>query len=149
MLIVKARKQAAKITNAFAGSRTRPTRTQLSEALGGAIERWDEFVAQATSAFGLKPEWNSFSPKYGWSLRLKKKDRNIVYLSPERGRFMTAFILGGRAVAAVRAGGLPEWVREMLDQAPRYPEGTGLRIPVTETTDLGALLDLVRIKLEH
>ena len=36
--------------------------------------------------------------KYGWSLRLKKKGRNILYLSPGKDCFMTSFVLSDKAL---------------------------------------------------
>ena len=46
--------------------------------------------------------------KSGWSLRLKVKKRNIVYLAPCNGCFRVAFIFGDRAVAAARQSDLSE-----------------------------------------
>ena len=94
-------------------------------------------------------EWKSSSPKYGWSLRLKLKKRTIVYLGPCDGCFRVAFVLGNRAVAAARQSGLPKPVLKLLDEAPRYAEGTGLRLMVKGPKDLAAIRKLALVKLAN
>ena len=42
--------------------------------------------------------------KYGWSLRLKQKSRNIVYLGPAKGCFMVSFVLSDKALNAAKEG---------------------------------------------
>ena len=68
--------------------------------------------------------------KYGWSLRLKQKSRNIVYLGPGEGCFMVSFVLSDKALKAAKVSHLPKAVADALDAAPRYPEGNGLRLLV-------------------
>ena len=94
-------------------------------------------------------EWNSFSPKYGWSLRLKLKKRTIVHLSPCTGCFRVAFILGERAVAAARQSSPSKAMLKLLDDAPHYPEGTGLRLLVKSAKDLPAIRTLAEVKLAN
>jgi len=94
-------------------------------------------------------EWNSFSVKYGWSLRLKMKKRTIVHLSPCSGCFRAAFILGDKAVAAARQSDLSREVLKLLDSATRYAEGTGIRLLVKQKKDLAAIRKLAAIKLAN
>ena len=94
-------------------------------------------------------EWNSYSPKAGWSLRLKSKKRNIVHLGPCPGAFRVAFVLGDKAVAAARQGALPRRVIKILDAAPRYPEGTGIRLEIKTAKDIAIVEQLAALKLAH
>jgi len=94
-------------------------------------------------------EWQSVSPKYGWGLRLKLKKRTIVYLGPCDGCFRVAFVLGDGAVAAARQSGLPKTALKLLDEAPHYAEGTGLRLIVKAQKDLAAIRKLALIKLAN
>jgi hypothetical protein len=87
--------------------------------------------------------------KYGWSLTLKVKKRTIVYLGPCMGCFRVAFALGDKAVAAVKHARLPKKILQALAEAPRYPEGTGLRLVVNKAADLEAIRMLAEIKLAH
>jgi hypothetical protein len=94
-------------------------------------------------------EWNSVSQKYGWSLRLKIKDRTIAYLAPCDDCFTVSFVLGPKAVVAAHQPGLPKAVVEAIDNAPRYAEGTGVRFTMKRIADLAPARKLAIIKLEH
>ncbi len=94
-------------------------------------------------------EWNSSGSKYGWSLRLQLKKRNIVYLGPRTGSFMAAFVLGDKAVAVARKSELPAYVLNMIAEAKRYAEGTPVRIEVSKPEDLELVKILAKIKVEN
>ena len=85
--------------NAFIGRTQLPTDDELSAELGAARVLWDELLAMLALPI---QEWNSYSPKAGWSLKLKLKKRTIVYLAPCHGSFRVAFILGDKAMEAAR-----------------------------------------------
>jgi hypothetical protein len=87
--------------------------------------------------------------KYGWALRLKRKQRTIIYLAPCDNGFTASFVLGAKAVEAARNVGLPENILALLDTAPRYAEGIGLRIPIQTEGDIVAIKKLTRIKLSN
>ena len=135
--------------NAFIGKTTMPTAAELSSVLGATALIWAELIDSLIKEQGLDQEWNSFKPKYGWTLLLKLKKRRIVYLGPCVGCFRASFILGDKAVAAARASNLPKRVLLLLDEAPRYPEGTGLRLLVKTARDLPAIRKLAQIKLAN
>jgi hypothetical protein len=135
--------------NAFIGIKDHPTAQQLATALGPSVEIWDRLVQWLAGQGASRQEWKSTSAKYGWSLRLKSKNRTIVYLGPCQGCFRTAFVLGDKAVAAARAAGLPKPILKAIDEAPRYAEGTGVRLLVQKAADLQAIQQLARIKMEH
>lgn len=135
-------------TNAFLGKTTEPTEKEVSSALGAAASAWNELLEWLKVEEQLSErEWNSYSPKYGWALRVRRKKRNIIYLSPCDGCFRVSFILGEKAVAAARASKLPKSVLKALDEAPKYPEGTGLRLTVSKSKDLPAIRTLTEVKL--
>jgi len=94
-------------------------------------------------------EWNSYSPKAGWALKLKQKKRTIVYLGPCDGCFRVAFILGDRAVMAARKSDLAKSTLKIIDEAPRYAEGTGVRLIVKAEKDLAAIKKLALIKMAN
>jgi hypothetical protein len=137
-------------TNAFAGRAKPPRDRDVAAVLGAAKPLWDAIAVDLARELELTDaEWKSYSPKYGWSLRLKRGKRNIVHLSPGEGRFMVLFILGDRAVAAARASRLGATATKLLDAAPRYPEGTGIRLEVTRAAQVALVRKLARIKLEN
>jgi hypothetical protein len=135
--------------NAFIGKTTQPTPKELYAALGSSAELWNQLVDWLAEQGAATQEWNSYSPKAGWALRLKHKKRNIIYLAPCAGCFRVAFIFGDKAVAAAREGNLSKGTLKLLDEAPRYPEGTGLRLIVKAAKDLAAIKKLALIKLAN
>ena len=135
--------------NAFVGHSASPTTEEVDRALGSSAPLWHELVDWARQHGAAGEEWKSTSPKHGWSLRLQQKKRNIVYLSPCAGCIRAAFLLSDRAVDAARTARLPKRVLEELERAPRYPEGTGLRLMVQKHTDLAAIEKLATIKMAN
>jgi hypothetical protein len=136
--------------NAFIGKPEQPTEEEIQAALSASAEAWAKLVTWLQTEQGLDgEEWKSSSPKYGWSLLLKRKKRTIVYLGPCDGCFRVAFVLGDRAVKAAREGGLSKPILKLLDEAPRYAEGTGLRLMVKRPEDLAGIKKLALIKLAN
>jgi hypothetical protein len=135
--------------NAFVGHAAKPTTEELTAALGPTASIWNQLVANMAELGLTVQEWNSYSVKAGWSLRLKLKKRNILYMSPCKGCFQVAFILGARAVEAARESKLPKAILKTIEDAPRYPEGTGVRLLVKHSSDLPAIRKLAAIKLAN
>ena len=136
--------------NALIGMTAQPTEAEVAAVLDKSAPVWTEFVRWMADVQGVaEQEGKSSSPKYGWSLRLKRKKRTIVYLGPCKGCFRVAFVLGDRAVEAARACGLPKPVLHALEEAPHYSEGTGLRLLVKARKDLAAVRKLVLVKLAN
>ena len=138
------------IPNAFIGKTAKPSADELDSALGSSAIVWDQLIDWLEKEHGVNiQEWNSYSIKSGWSLRLKLKKRTIVWLAPCQGCFRVAFILGDRAIEATKQIDLPAEVAAAIAQAPKYPEGTGIRLVVKRASDLIAIRKLAAIKLAH
>ena len=136
--------------NAFIDHAAQPTPEELAAALGPTATIWNKLVGRLAVEYGLNvQEWNSYSLKAGWSMRLKLKKRNILYMAPCRGCFRVAFVLGDKAVQAARQLKLPQSILKVIDEAPRYPEGTGIRLLVKRRSDLAAIQKLAAIKLAN
>ncbi|MGO9337944.1 MAG: DUF3788 domain-containing protein [Terracidiphilus sp.] len=135
------------VPNAFISHAEQPTAEEVTIALGPTAKLWDQLVNSFTKELGVTAqEWHQTSPKYGWALRLCVKKRRIVYLSPCSGCFRVALVLGDKAIAAARKGNLPPTLIETIDESPRYPEGTGVRLVVRKRADLGGIVELAAIK---
>ena len=142
-------KQGTLPRNAFIGMKEQPTDADLAAALGDAKPVWDRLVSTLTADCPeLVPEWKFYSLKMGWGFRLQHKKRNIVHFGPSTGSFQVMLILGDKAFRAVRAATLPEGIRELVANAPKYPEGTGIRFQVAER-DIPGIRRLARIKIEN
>ena len=136
--------------NAFVGRTKAPTAAEVALALGPAGAVWDRLLADLADDLGVTGrEWKSYSPKHGWALRLMRGKRNVVYLSPCVGSFIVTFILGDRAVRAARADKPSARLLKLLDGAPKYPEGTGVRLDVKSARDLPVVKTLARIKVAN
>ena len=126
--------------NAFINRPKPPTDAELAAALGPARAVWDQLLASlARKCEASLHEWKCYSPKWGWSLRVLRKKRTIVWLAPCPGYFQVAFIFGDKAMQAARQSKWPKRVIKMMDEAPKYPEGTGIRLEVKLSRDIATL----------
>lgn len=69
--------------------------------------------------------------------------------APCRAFFLASFALGEKACLAAHAGGLPSCVLAVIDGAPKYAEGRGVRIPVRSKRDLEGVERLAAIKVAN
>jgi hypothetical protein len=138
------------VANAFIGKSETPTDDDLAGALGPAKVVWDRLLAELADECDLVArEWNSYSRKAGWSLRLKRGERNIIYLSPGRDCFAASFALGDKAIRAAREARLSKPVLHIIAQAKRYAEGTAVRLEAKSLKDLPSIKKLVALKLAN
>lgn len=136
--------------NAFVGRAEPPDEVALLAALGVAVIAWSRFLARLASELDVKVlEWRCYSAKWGWSLRVKRKSRTIVWLGPVKGAFRVTFILGERAARAAREAGLSAALLKKVDNAEKYPEGRAVRFLVTSERSIPALMQLARLKISN
>ena len=136
--------------NAFINKPKQPTDSELAAALGPAKATWDQLLSELASEHGVnRSEWRCYSPKWGWSLRAKRKERTIVWLSPNENSFTVLFILGGKAMQAARQTRFPQRIVRALDEAPKYTEGSGVRLKVKSLRNIGVLKQLAAVKLAN
>ncbi len=135
--------------SAFGDKGAPPTEDELRHTLAAAAPLWKSLVAYVTETCAeVTEQWNFAGVKFGWSMRMRSKDRIVLYLIPQAGQVLVGIVLGPRAVAAAAGADLPAEVREAIAAAPRYAEGTGLRLPVSSPEELPALFTLVALKLD-
>lgn len=138
------------IPNAFVGKKEKPSPKDLADALGPAIAMWNQIIDRIGSELSVvDQEWKSYSPKYGWHLKLKLKKRNILYLSPCDRLVRVSLILGDRAMKAARECKLPAKLVKILDGAPHYPEGTGVVLMPKSSANVSSVIKLAAIKLAN
>lgn len=136
--------------SAFDDKAAPPGDRALKAMLGRSSTLWARLRDDLQASHGpLTGEWNFSGTKYGWSFRLKKKTRAIVYMTPLRAHFLASFALGEKACKAAHASGLPAWVLAAIDGAPKYAEGRGVRIPVRTRKDLDGVEAVAAIKLAN
>lgn len=137
-------------SNAFIGKTKKPTEAEVTAALGATRPLWDQLLADLARDNGVDVlEWKSYSPKAGWALRVMRKKRTIVWLGPCPGGFQVTFILGDRALMAARQAKLSKRTLKAIAEAPRYPEGTGVRLLVKGPRDMPDIKKLAVVKVEN
>jgi hypothetical protein len=125
-----------------------PDKKALARSLGSAKPLWDELIRHIeTEQAPVTHRWTSSKTFPLGFLRLVRKKRTILYLLPRDGYFLTAFVFGEKAAAAVRASGLPAAVITMLDAARIYAEGRGIRLETRTTGDIATMKKLAAIKM--
>jgi hypothetical protein len=133
---------------AFDDIRKRPSRNDLARELGRSWAAWKDLTGALSGRFGpLTEDWRYAGDRWGWSLRLKRKDRTIVYLLPCRKFFRVTMVLGDKAVRKALASELPEEVVTAIKGAKKYPEGTALRFEVRFKKELPPVVRLVESKM--
>lgn len=135
--------------SAFGDKGSPPTTDELHRTLAAAAPVWRDLVARVSETCPkVSEQWNFGGAKFGWSMRLRSKDRIVLYLIPQAGQVLVGIVLGPRAVAAAAGADLPAAVCAALAAAPRYAEGTGLRLPVASPEELPAVFALVALKMD-
>lgn len=132
----------------FDSGRAAPKPAELAVTLGRSAPHWESLIAWSGEAHApIREVWKDAGAKFGWSLRLVRGERVVLYLIPQAGHFLVGVVLGVAAEAAARKRGLPQPVLDLLDAAPRYAEGRGIRVPVRTRAGLAAIRVLVDAKL--
>jgi hypothetical protein len=135
--------------SAFFDKELPPTDRQVASILGATAPLWESTVTKITEQLpDVSTAWGFTSKATGWSLRVKLDERIIVYLTPTDGCFLASIGLGRRAVEAAQAAKLPKSMLAVIDAAPQYAEGRGVRFPVRNSNDVAVLLKLAVIKAQ-
>lgn len=138
------------LINAFLGKTAPPNDDEVAAALGPTKKVWDQLLIELSQECGIdSQEWNSYSRKAGWSLRVKRGGRVIVYLAPSDAAFTASFALGDKALRAAHQSKLPAHIVSILQDAKRYAEGTAVRIEVRSLKDIAPVKTLVIAKLNN
>ena len=134
--------------SAFDDKSPPPAPGELAAVLGRALGTWDDLIAHVEATYPpITQLWNFAGAKYGWSLRLKCKDRVVLYMTPQAGVFLLGLVLGEKTAQAAHEMELPDSVLPLIDAAPRYAEGRGIRLPVITGDDLAAVRALAALKM--
>jgi hypothetical protein len=125
-----------------------PDESQLAAVLGRSKAAWDHLSdGIAADHAPIEEVWKFAGPKWGWSLRLVRKKRTVVYLTPGRKLFHVGFVLGEKAVAAAEASKLPREIKKAIREAPRYPEGRGVRFEVGTKKTAATMRAIAELKM--
>ena len=136
--------------SAFDDKSRPPTDSDLAEVLGGVMELWEKLRKEISLRFDpVVEDWTFSGKKWGWALRLKRKKRAVLYMTPSENIFHVGFALGEKAVVAAHRRGLPKPLLEIIDSSQKYAEGRGVRIEVRTENAVDWALDLAEVKMEN
>jgi hypothetical protein len=134
--------------SAFVGTSEPPTEKELAATLGKTFALWKTLQMTITAKFApLTIEWGCSSKSTGWGLRLKQQKRAVLYMCPCKGYFLASFALGEKAVKLAHESKLPDSVLKVIDDAPKYAEGRGVRFEVRTAKDLSHIETIADIKM--
>jgi hypothetical protein len=119
-----------------------PTDADIRAALGDTYPFWTEIIASVP----VVPEWHYYGAKYGFSLKLLEKKRNLCFMTLGEGNIRFAVIYGEKAYARALESDLDEELKQMLRGARKYPEGRGVSLTVTSPEDVTRVRRLLEIK---
>lgn len=127
-----------------------PSTEDLQRELAGTFALWLELaeyvVANSPKARG---SWHYSGEKFGWSYRISDNKRTLLYLLPRKAFFKAALVFGQKAAAEVLEARISGQIKNELNAAKAYAEGRGIRIPVTDASQLDDIRTLIAIKLAH
>ena len=127
-----------------------PDDIELTRTLGDTKPLWDDLVRHLDTAYPpVTHQWQRSGQSGQPFLRLIRKQRTICYLLPREQHFLTAFVFGEKATAAVRMSDLPDTVVTALNEARVYAEGRGIRLETRTHQDLATMQRLAAIKMAH
>jgi len=73
----------------------------------------------------------------------------IIYLLPRAGFFKTAFVFGEKAMQAMLKSEVADDIKAELHAAKVFAEGRGIRLSITNASQLTDLQTLINIKLTY
>ena len=136
--------------SAFDDKDLEPRDSDLVATLGDSWNLWGELESLVEEHFQpLSVDWVFSGRKWGWSLRLKRKKRTVLYMTPRSGHFVVGFALGQKAVDAAHKSDLPQATLEMIDGSQKYAEGRAVRLEVRTGHDLCTAARIAAIKMEN
>jgi hypothetical protein len=125
-----------------------PINKDLKEALGDTFQLWQSIKDYVFSKYpkGVE-EWSC--SKYGWSYRIKDKNRTILYFLPRDQFFKLAFVFGQKATDQILNSQISNAIKTELDAAKVYAEGRGIRIDIINKNNNKDIQELIDIKLAN
>lgn len=137
-------------TSIFADKASIPDEQSLAEALGRSSNYWNQLKRFLSTEYApLSEEWKFYSYKSGWSLKVMRKKRTILYMIPCKKHFWVTFVLGDKAKEVALKAALPASVLEVIRSAKKYMEGTGFSVEVRVRDDLATVEKLAAIKMAN
>lgn len=134
----------------FPDKAIKPTLNDVGDQLGDLYPLWERIYNLVYEKYpNATEEWNYPGKNYGWSFRIKDKKRAILYFLPRENSFLVAFVFGQKAYDEIMQTDIAENIKTDLSNAKKYAEGRGVRIEITDESQLRDIEKLIEIKLKY
>lgn len=130
----------------FTDKTHRPTRREITAAVGSKLALWEELIQFIRSNFSRREELKFYGKNYGWAVRFSKGGKALASLYPAGGSFTVQIVLRSIDVKKALAMNIGPRVRKIINAAHPYPEGRWLFIPVDGQKDLRDVRALIALK---
>ena len=77
-----------------------------------------------------------------------KGDRILTYVTPQNGRFLVGLVLGKKVIQPDTVKRLSAAAAKLIENAPQYAEGRGLRMEVASRAALRTALEIAALKTQ-
>ncbi len=125
-----------------------PDEKLLANDLGDTKSYLDKIAAFIEQEYGdLKTEWKYYGTSSGWILKMFVKKRNVLFLIPCQGHFLTVFTFGDKAVSMLLESDVSDDIKVDVMESKKYAEGRSIRKEVIHDADLENVIKMIRIKL--
>jgi len=111
----------------------KPDELLIKKRLADAFPAYHELIKKTGS---YRQEWKFYGDKIGWQLKIAKKEKALLYLTPLDGAFRIGLALREPERDALLSSSLNRQLREELRSAKRVSEGYPLRFSVFGAADM-------------
>jgi hypothetical protein len=122
-----------------------PDEPKLKKALGGLYSAYKEVVG-LTDAYAH--EWKYYGKKIGWQLKVTRRGKALLYLTPLEKSFRIGFAVRENERDQLLNSSLPLKTKEELATTKKYPEGYPLRLEIKSKTDMRAVRAVLEVLKE-
>lgn len=134
----------------FTGRDKYPDQQILKEKLSITYPFWESIIKYIYQNYSnVSEEWHFRHINFEWGLWIKLKKRNLIYLIPNQGFFICAFVFGKKGVEAVMNSEISDQIKVELSKTRKYLEGTGFRIDVKDDVIVKDIYELIQIKIDN
>lgn len=138
-----------KMKSIFIDKNKTPDDSDLKLGLKDCYKLWKELENYTLDCDTQnKPLWKFTSEKFGWGFQIKDKKRTIVYLLPRDKYFKVGLVFGKKAVEKIMSTKIHDSIKKLINDAPEYAEGKGIRIDINDESQLNDIKALIEIKIK-
>jgi hypothetical protein len=119
----------------------RPRDSSIREAL---LDKYPLYETLMKRSRHLKKEWVFYTKKSGWILKLLKEKRTAFYVIIFDAAFQIGMAFNMKEKETVLNAELPDYTKNELAEARKFPEGYPLRITVVNETDLEIVMTVLK-----